>query len=354
MKRKITIVSAAIAAVALFTSTLAAPAGPQETVFHDDFSTMKVGMISAGVIGAEVEYHYFPQTAPQGNWEVSCFRSEASQRAWRVLREDGFGPKLMYQASTSSRVDSATTHPMLIAGDVLWGDYTLSVTFAPESKENWSGAIFRYRNDRCLYFFGVKQDKATLFLLNHGTGFPQVHAEGPGRKALHLSTRRRRSRPSSRSKANHIRGELPNGLVLEADDSTFTHGRIGLLADVPTRFTRVTVTMSPESKALAEKEIAQRQQEEARLQAANPRMVLWKKFSTTGFGTGRSVRFGDLDGDGKTGCPVRASEQPWPQGSELRGWVPDRHDVRRQEAVAKRRTGRLARPPHLRRGLPDS
>jgi rhamnogalacturonan endolyase len=298
MKLKIILLGAAIAAVGSIANTLGAPAIQQETVFHDDFSAMKVGMVSAGVIGAEVEYHYFPQTAPQGNWEVSCFRSEASQRAWRVLREEGFGPKFMYQASASSRVDSATTHPMLIAGDVLWGDYTLSVTFAPESKENWSGAIFRYRNDRCLYFFGVKQDTATLFLLNHGTAFRKstlkVLAEKPYpyQPGVRLTA-------VVEVKGDHIRGELPNGLVLEANDSTFTHGRIGLLADVPTRFTRVKVTMSPESKALAEKEIAQRQQEEARLQAANPRMVLWKKFSTTGFGTGRSVRFGDLDGDGK-------------------------------------------------------
>jgi rhamnogalacturonan endolyase len=35
------------------------------------------------------------------------------------------------------------------------------------------------------------------------------------------------------------------------------------------------------------------------LQAANPRMVVWKKFSTEGFGTGRNVRFGDLNGDGQ-------------------------------------------------------
>ena len=132
---------------------------------------MEVGMVSAGVIGAEAEYHYFPETAPHGNWEVSCFRSEASQRAWRVIREDGFGAKLMLQASTSTRAESAYTHPILVAGDLHWGDYTLSVIFAPESKANWSGAVFRYRNDRCLYFFGVKEDKACLFLLNHGTGF---------------------------------------------------------------------------------------------------------------------------------------------------------------------------------------
>ena len=113
-------------------------------------------MISAGVIGAEVEYHYFPETAPQGNWEVSCFRSEASQRAWRVMREDGFGRKFMYQASTSSREESAYTHPMLIAGDRCGATTRCRSPSRRRAASNWSGVIFRYRNDRCLYFFGVK------------------------------------------------------------------------------------------------------------------------------------------------------------------------------------------------------
>ena len=33
-------------------------------------------------------------------------------------------------------------------------------------------------------------------------------------------------------------------------------------------------------------------------QPDNPRPKLWKKFDTPGFGAGRNVRFGDLDGDG--------------------------------------------------------
>ena len=237
MKLRIVATGAVIVAAAFWASSFGALGADTEIVFHDDFSAMEVGMVSAGVIGAEAEYHYFPETAPHGNWEVSCFRSEASQRAWRVIREDGFGRKLMLQASTSTRAESAYTHPILVAGDPLWGDYTLSVIFAPESKENWSGAVFRYRNDRCLYFFGVKEDKACLFLLNHGTGFRQVSAQDPGGEAVRLHTRRGTDGGRRRQRRIISGASLPNGLVLEADDSTFPQGRIGLLADVPTRFT---------------------------------------------------------------------------------------------------------------------
>jgi hypothetical protein len=267
-------------------------------IFHDDFSALKVEMLSAGVVGAEAEYHYVPKTGRQGNWEVSCFRSEASQRAWRVIREDGFGRKFMYQASTSTKEESSYTHPMLVAGDSLWSDYTLTVRFVPEAKGNLSGVTFRYRNDRCLYFFGVKGDSAQILLLNHGTGYRvstvKVLAEKPfaWKPGTELTAEVEVRGPK-------IRATFAGGVVLETEDSTFLQGRIGLLADVPTRFLDVRVTMTPDSQRRAETAVRERDETEARLQAANPRMVVWRKIATDGFGTGRNVRFGDLNGDGQ-------------------------------------------------------
>jgi len=287
-----------IATATLTVNTFAAPDSSGEIVFQDDFSAMKVEMISAGVIGAEVEYHYYPETDPHGNWEVASFRNEPSQLAWSVIRDGGFGRKLIYQASTPTKSDSLYTHPMLVAGDTLWSNYTVSITFAPESKANWSGAMVRYHNNRCLYFFGVKEDKACLMLLNNGSGFrkstvtilaEKPYAYQPGAELT----------ATVKMTGSHFRCELPGGLVLEANDSTFPEGRIGLMADVPTRFTKVVVTMTPDEKARIEKRISEREQEETKLQAANPKMVVWKKLSTSGFGTGRNVRFGDLDNDGK-------------------------------------------------------
>ncbi len=283
-----------LAAVAA--TLVSAPA--ETTVFHDDFSGLKVEMLSAGVVGAEAEYHYVPKTGRQGNWEISCFRSEASQRAWRVLREDGFGRKFVYQASTSSVAESAYTHPMLVAGDPLWSDYTLTVRFVPESTGNWSGVVFRYRNDRCLYFFGVNGGEAHLLLLNHGTGYRQSTVKTLAKSPCAWKVGDELTATVT-VEGPRIRAALSNGVTLSAEDATFPQGRIGLLADVPTRFLDVKVTMSSEARRRADAAIQERDATEARLQAANPRMVVWKKFHTEGFGTGRNVRFGDLDGDGR-------------------------------------------------------
>jgi rhamnogalacturonan endolyase len=61
----------------------------------------------------------------------------------------------------------------------------------------------------------------------------------------------------------------------------------------------VRVTTTIQEKRRVEVAMAERVAEEARLQANNPRMVVWKKASTAGFGMGRNLRFGDMDGDGE-------------------------------------------------------
>jgi hypothetical protein len=66
-------------------------------------------------------------------------------------------------------------------------------------------------------------------------------------------------------------------------------GRVGLLANVPARFRHLRADASPPKPP-------------GRPRAAGyPRMLVVRKISTRGFGTGRQVRFGDLRGDGRLG-----------------------------------------------------
>jgi hypothetical protein len=262
-------------------------------LLDDDFSQLRTGLFFS-VIGAHAEYHYLPECAPKGNWVVSTFTSDAgSQRAWRVCCESGRA--VMVQTYENKSKD---THPMLIAGDPLWSDYTVAVRFAPRSYAGQSGIVFRYRNDRCYYFFGVNGPKVVLKMVRHGTGFRQPYEKV-------LDQRECRWKPGECLAArvtvggNSIRAEISGRAALEARDSTFQEGKIGLTSDIPTRFSRVTVTTSAQVKKRIEAAIEARERESRALQAANPKPVVWKKIGTEGFGVGRNVRFGDLNGDGQ-------------------------------------------------------
>ncbi|RPJ85605.1 MAG: hypothetical protein EHM18_09970, partial [Acidobacteria bacterium] len=236
--------------------------GAEDTqiLFEDRFSDLKAGLFSS-VVGAHTEYHYLPEAAPKGNWAVSCFVSDAeSQRAWRVVEEDG--RKLMYQSFRNQRTNHF--HPVLVAGDPLWRDYSVEAEFKPESAEDQSGVIFRYQNDRCYYFFGVQDGGVVLKLVQNETDFHQPFEKILARAAFPLP-------PDARLKARvsvagkHIEAQLNDQVRLEADDDTFTAGRVALTSDVPTRFYSVMVRTTPPEKERWMKEKARIETELASL-----------------------------------------------------------------------------------------
>lgn len=268
----------------LFTSC--AYANQEVHLFYDDFSGLKRGPLSTD-LGAKTEYHYFPEAAPKGNWAIS------NDRGWWSVREVD-NERFIYQ----NKIDSANyTHPMIIAGDEYWEDYNLSVRFAPESKKHQSGIVFRYQNDRCYYFFGVEDSKVILKMVKHAVGFHKPYekildqTEYDWQPGVYFTA-------NISVKADQIRAQLDDNVVLEAKDSTFSKGKIGLTANVPTRFTSIKVTTTPENKTRYQAAREAFNQLEKKLQAANSKPVVWKKIVTEGFGVGRNLRFGDLDNDG--------------------------------------------------------
>lgn len=280
----------------LLIAATAQPSTADELVplLEDDFSALKPGQFSS-VVGAHTEYHYLSDSAPKGHWSVTSFRSDiGSQRAWKVFRVQD--EPVLAQIFDNKKTKHA--HPMVIAGDESWRDYHLMVRFAPLSDRAQSGVVFRYRNDRCYYWFGVRNGQTVLKMVRHATAyrkpFEQVLATAPypftvgSQLVAHITVN-----------GNHIRAELEGGPVLEVEDATYQQGKIGLMADVPTNYFQVRVEASPAERQRIEKQISDRQQEATALQRANPQPTVWKKINTEGFGVGRNLRFGDLDGDGQ-------------------------------------------------------
>ncbi len=264
-----------------------------ELLLEDSFDSLKSGYL-LGPVGAHTEYHYLSASAPKGPWSVTTFTSRvASQLAWQAFRVHGDA----VLAQTYDNVKTKHAHPMVVAGDPAWRDYRIDVTFAPQSIRARSGAVFRYRNDRCYYFFGVDGPRAILMMVRHATAYRE-----PYRKILASSpTTWKTGTPLTATIKVHgsrIETTLDNGTSLACDDDTYPRGRIGLLADVPTHYFQVRVTTDREEAKRIRRDVGRRRREQRRIQQDNPRPVLWKRFSTEGFGVGRNLRFGDLDGDG--------------------------------------------------------
>ncbi len=264
----------------------------EKILLEEDFHAFETGMFS-GDVGPHTEYHYLPEAAPKVGWSVACFSSRRAGRAWFVAEVDG--RKAMHQTFENSL---AYTHPMLAAGDFLWSNYTLTVEFRPEVFGGRCGVIFRYHNNRCYYFFGFEKDRVVLKLVQHEIDFHLPFEKDLAAKECFWSGGRDYVAIVT-TDGPCIRAEIEGMAVLEAEDSTYLRGKIGLVSDISAFFFSVKVTApEPESKQFAMLR-SKRERELEDLRVANPRPVLWKKFSTEGFGVARNLRFGDLTGNGQ-------------------------------------------------------
>jgi len=281
-----TILASALGAVTLH-------AADNVVLFEDGFGAMRTGAIGTEV-GAHLEYHYLPKVNTEGQWAVSAFSSGSpSQRAWRVARHND-APVVLQTYDNKL----AHTRPTLVAGDDLWADYTLTARFTPETAKGRSGVSFRHHNDRCYYFLGVQDSKAVLKRVKHEIDFHK-----PDEKIL--ASEEFGWKPGDEVSVEvsvagkRIAAKVNGKVTLTAEDDTYPHGRISLTSDGPTRFSQVRVTASAAERDRVVAEHARIEAESRNLQAALPKAKLWKKFRTDGFGVGRNLRFGDLDGDGQ-------------------------------------------------------
>jgi len=275
----------------LLGSTLAAPR--DVVLLQTDFAEFEPGMFSAAV-GAHTEYHYLPEAAPRHGWAVACFGTGGgAQKAWQIERQDG--RKAMCQTIVN---DKPHTHPFLNAGDPLWQDYQLAVRFTPSAGDRSSGMVIRYHNNRCYYFFGFDGPRLVLKRVRHEQAFHQPDEQVLA--SLDITWQPDREYIATvEVDGSHLRGTIDGVGTVEADDATWPAGKIGLLADMPTVYHEVRVTCSAAAKADLDRRQAAQAAELAGLQAGNPKPVLWKRIETKGFGAGRNLRFGDLNGDGQ-------------------------------------------------------
>src|SRR3954447_12015931 len=276
---------------------LAAPARCAAVdLFRDDFSRYPPGWLSKplGTLnGAIQEYHYLPNRGvPLGPWaNAICY-----QDAWIVGDEDGAPYLEQHLINDLPQI----MNPLFVTGDPEWGEYTVEVKVKPLSLADWAGVVFRYATNRHYYLFalsGGKEARLTVRLPLE-TGYRQAQWRELGKVPFAYDSRRYHLLRVE-NEGTKIRAFVDGKKLLEVTDGELIKGKVGVAAQIPARYQDFHVTTCPATREAIDDRIKARESELTKLRAGYPGLKLWKKFKTPGFGAGRNVRFGDLDGDGQ-------------------------------------------------------
>ena len=269
---------------------------PGAELFRDDFSRFPPGHLSQPIgqlNGAIQEYHYIEHRGVRTHpWRNPIVHLDS----WVVSDEDG----KPYIEQSLVNAEPGRTTMLFATGDEEWTGYSVEANVKPLSLAELAGVVFRYHTSRHYYVFALRGGKEAALLVRNPIEKELRKADWRelGVVAFAYDTKRY-YRLSVQNDGQRIRASVDGKQVLEASDGEILKGQVGLMANVPARFQDFVVTTSDANRVAIEQSIRQREIELERLRDANPKPRLWKTFTTPGFGTGRNVRFGDLDGDGR-------------------------------------------------------
>ncbi len=270
----------------------------QTTVFNDGFQELEPGNRPYSD-SSDPAICYDARRGNLGSWSVaSALRQDGFDRAWVVRNEGGEN----YLAQTFTNLNnkntplSLVTHPMIVAGEALWSDYSIDVSFTPLAKFDKCGVVFAYKHPADFYFFGIEGNTVTLKHIEQSVTplRPIEHTLdirplvwSPGEKINATITVRR----------NKVSTLMNDSIRMHAEGPDLS-GQIGLISDLPAKYHGVEVKiLSSELRQLSRRKRQLGRRSEI-FQSEHPEMVRWKKFDTGDFGTNQNIKLGDLNGDG--------------------------------------------------------
>ncbi len=255
-------------------------------VFRDAFKDMSVGGIPFDYT-AVGEYHCLDLSPLPGGWvETTNHTGWGRLGNWQVV-QDG-RRRVMQQCRLREH-----GLPMLAAGDSRWRDLTLEAELRLLSPKTEAGVMLRYANNRTHYSLRLRGDgRVRLVRRRHEEKTVLAEArwtpDCDGYHTVILSAR-----------GSVLSASIDGEKLIECRDDALPEGRIGILASGPARFARVEASLEAAEQQRVEQANAQTAAELEADRARYPNPVVWRAIDTPGFGTGRHLRFGDLDGDGR-------------------------------------------------------
>jgi len=258
-----------------------------EVLFSEDFSSFPVGQLPCDY-SALGEYHCVVPEGCLGPWvEMTTHHSWRRSLGWNIGEDRGC--RHLEHVAVRDAVPS-----MLAAGDPLWGDLVLDVELQVLARERSAGAAFRLRNSQeyyALLFDGEGTASLVKATLDDRLSVLASSALPPSGRGVHAAR--------VQAEGSRIKAVIDGQTVLSAEDGEYERGRVALVAWAPVRYRSVEVRAEPAAVAAVNRMRSREQSDSDQLAARLPRPVLWRSFELGDAGAGRTVRFGDLDGDGE-------------------------------------------------------
>ena len=256
--------------------------------FSDNFDQFPVGLFPHDY-SPMGEYHCVELEGYRGDWmELTLHHSWRNSPGWLIGEEDG--NRFMEHAALRERIPS-----ILAAGDFDWQDYVAKAKVRLLSGQGFAGIALRLQHSQAHYLLSTDRAKALrlekiCFEKRTTLGEYQLPEEFAADDWHEIAAGVRGS---------SIRCLLDGEPVIAVEDDTFTWGKIGLVATAPARFDEVTVAASSDEVDRLSAVATRRAEELDEVREQYPQPELWRKLSLGDFGASKSVRFGDVDGDGE-------------------------------------------------------
>ena len=271
--------------------------GPVDDVelFKDDFSRFPPGVLSAPVgllNGAIQEYHYLEHRGvPTYPWRNPIVHLDS----W-AAGDEADGP---YLEQHTVNLEPERVIPLFVTGDPEWRDYRVEVSVKPLSSGEGSGAGGALPHVPPLLPAGARG--GTRLRLAARLPFDEQFRVAAWREVASVPfpyDTKTWYRLEAAVEGDRLRASVDGRPLIDVRDRELAGGIAGLTANMPARFRSFRVTATTAEAGDLRQRVERRDRDLARLRAENPQPKLWRKFDTPGFGAGRNVRFGDLDGDG--------------------------------------------------------
>lgn len=262
-------------------------------LFSEDFRGFPIGEFPYDPNHSAMgEYQYVVEAGDHGAWidQVCNYTWNGTGPTWLVTEQNG------RHAIESMRIEKNNPHrifPTLQTGRSAWRNYAVAVTLRRLSLKGMAGVAFCLNHSIDTLVFSLEGRDGAQLAYRHKEEV-QVLAQAP-----FVSDSDTDYRLCVDCDGTHVRCLINGATVIEQDVSLAARGgKIALTADCPTRFSDVSVTVTPEeAAAIAQREQAALECERSEMQR-HPAMKLWKQIDLQNFGTSRQVRFGHLLGDG--------------------------------------------------------